>query len=64
VTGRSVWSTQENNFSTSSTYTFTWNLSESDAHLPAGIYIVKAQLSSAGSHTATTAKKFIVSGRR
>ena len=64
VTGRSVWSTQENNFSTSSTYTFTWNLSETDSHLPAGIYIVKAQLSSAGSHTATTAKKFIVSGRR
>lgn len=64
VTGRCVWSTQESNFSTSSTYTFTWNLSESDAHLPAGIYIVKAQLSSADSNVATTAKKFVVSGRR
>ena len=60
VSGRMVYQTSEKNFSTSSSYTFTWNMNESNAHLVPGIYIVKAGISTADGPQATDAKKFIV----
>lgn len=62
IMGRRVWHTSEQAFSTSTSYTFSWNLNESDSHLTPGIYIVRAGLSTSDGPKATTAKKFVVVG--
>lgn len=64
VTGREVWKASESNFSTTGTYTFTWNLNEANAHLPAGVYIANAIITASGSAPTTVAKKFIVASPR
>ena len=60
IGGRLVYQTSETHFSSSSTYTFTWNLNESGSHLVPGIYIVKAGISTSDGPQATEAEKFIV----
>ena len=59
--GRKVWSaTDTSEASGDGTYTYTWNLDETDAHLPAGIYILKAGIAQDGGPQATEGVKFIV----
>ena len=60
ISGRQLYETKETNFSSSSSYSFVWNLNESDSHLVPGIYIVKAAISTANGPQATESKKFIV----
>ena len=64
VSGRLVYKTSEKDFNSSSTYTFAWNMGESNAHLVPGVYIVKAGISTADGPQATDAKKFIVVRRK
>ena len=63
VTGRKVWSTTDTSTTGNGTYTYTWNLDETDAHLPAGIYILKAGIRQDSGPEATEAVKFIVLSR-
>ncbi len=60
ISGRLLYQTKETNFSSSSSYSFVWNLNESDSHLVPGIYIVKASISTSDGPQATESKKFIV----
>ncbi len=60
IGGREVYHTSETNFSFGSTYTFTWNLNESNSHLVPGIYMVKAGISTSDGPQATEVEKFIV----
>lgn len=60
LTGRLLWSTASENKDASGVYTYTWNLAETDSHVPSGIYIVKASLSSNGSGQTSESAKFIV----
>ncbi len=60
IAGREVYQTKETNFSSSSTYTFTWNLNESDSHLVPGVYLVKAGISTSDGPQSTEATKFFV----
>ena len=62
IGGREVYHTSETNFSSSSSYTFTWNLNESNSHLVPGIYIVKAGISTSDGPQATECLKFVVVG--
>lgn len=64
VAGRKVWSTHDRSTNATTSYSYTWNMSETDAHLTPGIYIVRAALSSASGTEATAAKKFIVLAAR
>lgn len=64
ISGRMVYKTAAKDFNSSSTYTFTWNMAENDAHLVPGVYIVKAGISTADGPQATEAKKFIVVRRK
>lgn len=58
--GRKVWQTAEDIYNTSNTYTYTWNMNESDSHLTPGIYIVRAGMSAAGGTKSVISKKFVV----
>ena len=60
ISGREVYHTSETNFSSGSTYAFTWNLNESDSHLVPGVYIVKAGISTSDGPQATECTKFLV----
>ena len=60
MTGRLLWSHEENSQHDGSIYSYTWNLAETDSYVPSGIYIVKAALSSNGSGETTESAKFIV----
>lgn len=60
VTGRKVWGATDSRSSSSTTYTYTWNLDETDSYLPPGIYILKAAVSVDGGSKAEEAVKFIV----
>lgn len=60
ISGRMLYKTSAKDFNSSSTYTFSWNMSEHDSHLVPGVYIVKAGISTADGPKATEAKKFIV----
>jgi len=64
ISGRMVYKTAAKDFNSSSTYTFSWNMSENDSHLVPGVYIVKAGISTADGPKATEAKKFIVVRRK
>ncbi len=64
VSGRMVYETSEKDFNSGSTYTFSWNMAENNAHLVPGVYIVKAGISTADGPQATDAKKFIVVRRK
>jgi len=60
IAGREVYNTKETNFSSSSTYTFSWNLNETDSHLVPGVYLVKAGISTSDGPQSTEAVKFFV----
>ena len=60
VTGRKVWSATDSRSSSSTTYTYTWNLDETDSYLPPGIYILKASVSVDDGPEAEESIKFIV----
>ena len=60
ISGRQVYETSQTNFTSSSSYTFTWDTNGTDSHLVPGIYIVKAAISTSDGPQATKATKFIV----
>ena len=60
ISGRLLYQTSEQNFNSTSSYTFTWNMNETDSHLVPGVYIVKAGISTSDGPQATDSKKFIV----
>lgn len=60
ITGRILWQGAESGFSFDQSYTFTWDMNESDSHLTPGIYIVRADVSSNKGDSTKIAKKYIV----
>lgn len=64
ITGRRLWQTEQDQRTASATTVFTWKLNETDSHLQAGVYIVRATISSSGGETARESQKFIVVGPR
>ncbi len=64
IAGRHLWAHDETDEGGSGIYTYTWNLDETDSHLPSGIYIVRAAISTSDGPEATESKKFVVLRRK
>jgi hypothetical protein len=61
--GNLLWKHTESGVTTTSAYTYTWNLcTEDGGRLPTGVYLYRVRLSSEGSQETSAAKKFVVIG--
>lgn len=60
ISGRELWQSEETNASNSTYYTYTCNLNATNGHLPPGIYICKATISTANGAKTSAYKKFLV----
>ena len=60
MAGRKVWHGGEKGISASNFYTYKCNLNASNGHMPPGIYICKAYVSTANGEKASKSIKFVV----
>lgn len=65
ASGRILWRHDERGISTTTAYTYTWNLTaDNGSRLQTGVYLYRVRMSSDGSQQASKAKKLIVVGNK
>ena len=59
--GRILWSNSENAVSDATVYTYTWNVTAPGGQpIPAGVYLYRAKISSAGGSSQTKTRKILI----